>query len=170
MRFILGDSARNLVLSWILSFFRGLHFQKHMLFGSKVASSFDLARDYTPQIYGTLKAHLNEEVLHAHNEQVSRSALHQFINAEQSPTIRKISFSWRRPYITLSKKNKGRILVQRVWIKSRGAYLFCLIRTFYQEPPAPSGLRGHKAHSWFLVLQDHDRIELGGNISVLMKE
>ena len=72
-----------------------------------MASSFEIARGYTPQTSGVTKAPLAKAVFVAHNEQVARRALHQFIKAKQSPTIAKDLLLPKTPVYFFRKEVKA---------------------------------------------------------------
>lgn len=50
----------------------------NILYGSKLLSSFELARGYTPSISGLPASNLTEQLVEAHHEQAARRALHIF--------------------------------------------------------------------------------------------
>jgi len=62
-------------------------FLKNVLYGSKKLSSFEMAKGYTPAICGLSQSQFSSELLKAHQEQVARRALHEFLHSRHTSTV-----------------------------------------------------------------------------------
>jgi len=81
-------------------------FLKNVLYGSKKLSSFEMAKGYTPAICGLSQSQFSSELLRAHQEQVARRALHEFIHSRITATVSSDLLPPRTPVYFFFKENK----------------------------------------------------------------
>lgn len=64
-------------------------FLSNCLHGSRILSSFELARGYTPSIVGNPAQKIPAEILHDHKRQTARRALHKLLRARNNKILTK---------------------------------------------------------------------------------
>eukprot|EP00171_Calliarthron_tuberculosum_P022738 IDg22738t1 len=110
----------------------GTCFLSNLFAGSRVASSFELARGYVPSISGLKSGHTREDIIQSHRERVAKRALTKLMSSHQHETIRKALLApgdlfwifdkdkkWHKmivrsaePYFVTCRRNKKRLFMK----------------------------------------------------------